>query len=158
MARRYGRGPKGERVHGAAPLSGWRVTTLLGALALDGVRALMTVEAATDTEVFHAFVEQVLVPALRPGDVVVWDNLAPHKHPEVEALVVKAGATVLRLPPYSPDFNPIESCWSKVKTHLRGAAARSKEALDEAIMAAWQAVTPTDAQGWFTLCGYRTPS
>lgn len=158
MARRYGRGPKGARVHGDAPLSGWRVTTLLGALALDGVRALMTVEAATDTAVFQAFVEQVLVPALRPGDIVVWDNLAPHQAPEVEALVREAGTSVLRLPPYSPDCNPIESCWSKVKTHLRGAAARSKEALDEAIAAAWQAVTPQDARGWFTLCGYQPPS
>jgi transposase len=158
MARRYGRGPKGARVHGDVPLRGWQVTTLLGALALDGVRALRTVEAATDTDVFQAFVEQVLGPALRPGDVVVWDNLAPHKDPEVEARVRQAGATVLRLPPYSPDFNPIESCWSKVKTRLRGAAARSKDALDTAIQDAWQAVTPQDARGWFTLCGYRVPS
>lgn len=158
MARRYGRGPKGERVHGAVPLGRWQVTTLLGALALDGTRALMTIEAATDSEVFAAFVEKVLVPQLRPDDVVIWDNLAPHKQPAVEALVAQAGARVLPLPPYSPDLNPIESCWSKLKTLLRGSAARTRDALDQAIAAAWKAVTPRDAQGWFDLCGYHVSS
>lgn len=158
MARRYGRGPKGERVHGAVPLGHWAVTTLIGAMARDGLRASFAVDSATDTDVFRSFVGEVLVPTLRPGDIVVWDNLSAHKDPDIEALVEAVGAQVLRLPPYSPDFNPIESCWSKVKEHLRGAAARTQEALDEALTHAFAAVTPSDAQGWFQLCGYRAGS
>ena len=145
-------------MHGAVPRGRWEVTTLIGALSLDGVRASFAIDSATDTEVFHSFVEEVLAPALRPGDVVIWDNLAPHKDAETEALVTQAGARVLRLPPYSPDFNPIESCWSKIKEHLRSSAARSREALDQAIAKAFAAVTPRDAEGWFQFCGYRSSS
>ncbi len=158
MARRYGRGPTGERVHGDVPCGHWQTMTVLGALALDGVRTAMTVAAATDTDVFRAFVGEFLVPQLHPGDVVIWDNLAPHKDAEVEALVQQAGARVLRLPPYSPDFNPIESCWSKLKTLLRGWAARTGPALHEALREVWAAVTASDAQGWFALCGYQVNS
>jgi transposase len=104
----------------------WEVTTLIGALGLDGVRASFAVESATDTDVFRLFLTEVLVPALRPGDVVIWDNLSAHKNAQCAALVEQAGAHVLRLPPYSPDFNPIESCWSKIKERLRSEAARTK--------------------------------
>jgi transposase len=153
MTRRYGRAPKGARVPGAVPLGHWEVTTLIGALARDGVRAQFTVHAATDTEIFQVFVEQILVPGLRPGDVVIWDNLPAHKSAEVSAVLEAAQATLRPLPPYSPDFNPIEQCWSKMKERLRAAQARTGEALQAAIQAAFAAVTPQDAVGWFGHCG-----
>ena len=114
----------------------------------------MSIERATDTEVMVAFTEHVLVPVLRPGQLVVMDNLAPHKAPEVRSLIEAAGCRLRLLPPYSPDLNPIEQCWSKLKALLRGAAARTKEALDEALTAALDAITPEDARGWFGQCGY----
>ena len=141
MTRRYGRAPKGERVYDAVPLGHWEGTTLIGALALDCVRASFTVDAATDTDIFRVFVEQALVPALRPGDVVVWDNLPAHKAPELKVQIEAVRATLLPLPPYSPDFNPIEQCWSKVKECLRSAQARTTEALQQAIAHAFAAVT-----------------
>jgi transposase len=155
MTRRYGRAPKGERVYGAVPLGHWEVTTLIGALALDGVRANFTVDAAADADIFHVFVEQALAPTLRPGDVVIWDNLPAHKAPELKAILASAQATLLSLPPYSPDFNPIEQCWSKIKEFLRAAEARTAEALEQAIADAFATVTASDARGWFQHCGYR---
>jgi transposase len=155
MTRRYGRAPKGERVYGSVPLGHWEVTTLIGALALDGVRASFTVDAAADTDIFHVFVEQALTPTLRPGDVVIWDNLPAHKAPELKTILASAQATLLPLPPYSPDFNPIEQCWSKIKEFLRAAEARTAEALHQAIAAAFATVTASDARGWFQHCGYQ---
>lgn len=155
MTRRYGRAPTGERVHGAVPLGHWEVTTLIGALAQDGVRAQFTVNAATDTEIFEVFVQQILVPGVRPGDVVIWDNLPAHKSANVSTSLAAAQATLLPLPPYSPDFNPIEQCWSKSKECLRAAQARTGEALQAAIKAAFAAVTPQDAAGWVAHCGYK---
>jgi transposase len=131
------------------------VTTLIGALALDGIRASFTVDSAADTDVFHAFVEQALLPTLRPADVVIWDNLPAHKAPELKAILESAQATLLPLPPYSPDFNPIEQCWSKVKEFLRAAEARTEEALQQAIAEAFATITASDARGWFQHCGYR---
>jgi transposase len=154
MTRRYGRAPKGERVSGAVPFGRWEVTTLMGALALDGVRASFSVDAATDTDIFQVFVEQILRPVLRSGDVVIWDNLPAHKAPELQAHIEAAQATLLPLPPYSPDFNPIEQCWSKVKEFLRTAEARTAEALEQAIAQAFASVTVPDAHGWFQHCGY----
>ena len=155
MTRRYGRAPKGERVNGAVPLGHWEVTTLIGALALDGLRASFTVDAATDADIFQVFVEQVLQPTLRPGEVVVGDNLPAHKTPLLKQVIESAQAMLLPLPPYSPDFNPIEQCWSKVKEFLRAAEARTAEALEQAIAHAFASVTATDAHGWFQHCGYR---
>ena len=155
MTRRYGRAPKGERVYGAVPLGHWEVTTMIGALALDGVRACFTVDAATDADIFQVFVEKVLPPALRPGDVVIWDNLPAHKHPGLETILASGNATLLPLPPYSPDFNPLEQCWSKVKEFLRSAQARTSEALEQAMAQALSMVTASDARGWFQHCGYR---
>lgn len=114
----------------------------------------MTVAGATDTEVFRAYVQQVLCPTLRPGDVVVMDNLSPHKSDPTLELIVQAGAQVLFLPAYSPDLNPIEKMWSKIKAILRALEARTQEALDRAIAAALEAVTPQDAMNWFASCGY----
>lgn len=156
MTRRYARAPKGQRVPGAVPLGHWEVTTLIGALALDGVRAGFSVDAATDADIFQVFAEQVLRPALRPGDVVIWDNLPAHKSVDLKPVIESAHATLLPLPPYSPDFSPIEQCWSKIKTWLRSAQARTTEALQQAVTQAFAAVTVSDAHGWFQHCGYRS--
>jgi transposase len=155
MTRRYGRAPKSQRVPGVVPLGHWETTTLLGALALDGVRASFSVDAATNADIFQVFVAQVLRPALHPGDVVIWDNLPAHKSIDLQPVLESAGATLLLLPPYSPDFNSIEQCWSKMKEYLRSAKARTAEALQQAITQAFAAVTTSDAHGWFQHCGYR---
>jgi transposase len=114
----------------------------------------MTIAGATDTEVFRAYVEHVLLPTLRPGDVVILDNLSPHKNPATLALLAASAIDVRFLPPYSPDLNPIEKMWSKVKEALRAAKARTKRQLERAIARALHSVTATDAAGWFAACGY----
>jgi transposase len=127
---------------------------MISSIRLDGSTACMTIAGATDTEVFRAYVAAVLVPTLRAGDIVVLDNLAPHKSEPTLALIAQAGAEVLFLPAYSPDFNPIEKMWSKVKTLLRTAEARTPEELVQAIGTALAKVTAKDALGWFASCGY----
>ena len=157
MTRTRGRAPPGVRVHGAVPGGHWKVTTLIGAIRGGdggGVAAAMTLEGATDADAFRAFVDEVLVPQLRPGDLVVMDNLSSHKAAGVRESIESAGAKLRYLPPYSPDLSPIEKCWSKVKALLRSAAARTADALDGAISAALRAVTASDARGWFGHCGY----
>lgn len=114
----------------------------------------MAVDGATDKEVFREYVRCVLAPTLRPGDIVIVDNLAAHKDNETQALIQAAQAELRFLPPYSPDLNPIEKMWSKVKAFLRGAKARTQEELYETIGAALGTVTPQDAEGWFESCGY----
>lgn len=114
----------------------------------------MTIEGATDTEVFQTYVREVLCPTLRPGDLVVMDNLWPHKHDPTLQLIERTGAAVRFLPAYSPDLNPIEKMWSKVKQFLRSAEARTGEDLQRAIAAALACVTPQDAMNWFASCGY----
>jgi transposase len=158
MTRRYARARDGERAVGDAPAGHWRRLTMLGALGAEGLVAMMTVERATDTAVFLAFVEQVLLPALRdrPHPIVVLDRLGAHRSPRVRAAFEVAGVEVRFLPAYSPDFNPIEPCWSKIKTALRSAAARTLEALEQALPAVLDIVTPSDANGWFRHCGYTT--
>jgi transposase len=128
--------------------------TMIGSLRLDGSTACMTIEGATDTEVFRAYVRQVLCPTLRPGDVVIMDNLSPHKSDVTIDLLKKAGAEVLFLPAYSPDFNPIEKMWSKIKACLRAAEARTQADLIAAIASALASVTPGNALNWFASCGY----
>ena len=127
---------------------------MISSIRRDGSTAAMTVEGATTSEVFRAYVEHILAPTLRPGDIVVLDNLSPHKDKAALALIEQAGAEVRFLPPYSPDFNPIEKMWSKVKALLRSAKARTDEALLAAIGSALSRVTAHDAEGWFTSCGY----
>lgn len=127
---------------------------MISSVRLDGSTACMTIEGATDTLVFREYVRHFLVPSLRCGDVVVMDNLVPHKSAETLALIVQAQASVLFLPAYSPDLNPIEKMWSKVKNHLRGTAARTLPELERAVATALQAVTSQDATGWFASCGY----
>lgn len=128
--------------------------TMISSIRLEGSTACMALEGTTDTETFRAYVRAVLVPALRPGDLVVMDNLSPHKSDQTLALIAAAGAQVLFLPAYSPDFNPIEKMWSKVKGLLRSAEARTPAELITAIGQALARVTPQDALGWFTSCGY----
>ena len=129
MTRRCGRAQRGQRVHASAPCGHWQTTTMLSSIRLDGSTACMTIEGATDTEVFQSYVREVLCPTLRPGDVVVMDNLSPHKHDPTLRLIEQTGASVRFLPAYSPDLNPIEKMWSKVKQFLRSAEARTGEEL-----------------------------
>jgi transposase len=154
MTRLYGRAPTGERVVGSVPQNYGPNVTVLGALDVHGLHAVMTVDGATDTDVFRTYVKQVLGPTLRPGDMVVMDNLRAHKAVGVQQALARRGARLLYLPPYSPDLSPIELCWSKVKTALRKAKARTREALDSAITGALASITDADAQGWFRHCGY----
>lgn len=158
MTRLFGRAPRGQRVHAAVPQNYGRNVTLLGVLDHNGICAAMSVDGPvdgpTETAVLSAFVPQVLIPTLVPGDIVVMDNLSVHKVRQIRALIEAAGAEVWYLPPYSPDLSPIEPCWSKLKSGLRSLAARNREALDEAITQAFGTITAGDAQGWFRHCGY----
>jgi transposase len=154
MTRRYGRGFGGERVCEGTPAGHWRTLTVLGAMSPQGLIATMTVEAPTDREVFLAYLEQVLCPRLRPGQVVVMDNLSSHKVAGVRELIEAAGAELLYLPPYSPDFNPIEKCWAKLKQKLRFLKARSLESLQQAIADAIPTISQDNAVAWFQHCGY----
>ena len=160
LTRAYGRAPRGRRVTGGVPWGSWERLTVIGALALAGVIAGMSIPAATGTAVFLAFVEQVLVPALqeRPGAIVVMDNLAAHKAEAVRSALDRAGLNHRYLPPYSPDLNPIEQAWSKLKARLRATGARSRGALEEALGPALAGITARDARGWFRLAGYLAPA
>ena len=130
---------------------------MIGALDVRGVRAMMTVEGATDGDVFETFLERVLLRKLRPGDIVVLDNVGAHKPETVRQLIESAGARLLFLPPYSPDLNPIELCWSKLKAALRDFGARTRDALDAAIKRAMDLIGADDAAAWFSHCGYEAP-
>ena len=154
MTRLYGRAAKGRRAHGSAPHGHWCVRTLISSVRVDGETACMSVDSATDAEVFQTYVRKVLVPTLRPGDIVVLDNLAPHRSPAVGKAISSAGARVEYLPAYSPDLNPIEKMWSKIKALLRAAEARTSRKLNAAIRKAFGSVTPQDAESWFASCGY----
>jgi len=145
---------RGQRVHAAHPHGHWQTTTMIAAMRVDGSTACMTIEGATDTEVFRTYVEKVLKPTLREGDIVIMDNLAVHHSEPTLALIREAGAKVIFLPPYSPDLNPIEKMWSKVKNGLRSAAARALPQLQTAVGHALAQVTSTDAAHWFGSCGY----
>jgi len=154
MTRLRGRSPQGQRVHDETPSGHWSTTTMISSIRRDGSTACMTVDGATTGEVFRAYVEHILVPILRRGDIVVLDNLSSHKDKPALALIERAGAEVRFLPPYSPDFNPIEKMWSKVKTLLRSAEARTQQGLLQAIGSALEQVTRQDATNWFASCGY----
>jgi transposase len=154
MQRTHGRAPPGERVVAAVPHGHWKVISTVAAMTVRGIVASASYDSATDTELFVAFVREALVPALVPGQVVVMDNLAPHKVPEVARLVGSAGARVLLLPPYSPDFNPIEQAFSKVKAYLRTLASRTVPGLFDGIGEALSTVTPDDAAAYITNSGY----
>jgi transposase len=157
MDRTHGRAPSGVRVDGPVPHGHWKVVTLTAAVRLGGVpeSACLAFDGATNAACFEAYVGECLVPALRPGDIVVMDNLACHKTAEVERLIDGAGASVRYLPAYSPDLNPIERLFSKLKAALRKARARTVDALIAAIGEALRAIRPGDIVGWFAHSGYR---
>lgn len=151
MTRLYARSMGGRRIPEATPGGHWKIMTVLGAMSLRGMVATMTIEEPADTDIFLAYVEQLLCPVLKLGDVVVMDNLSVHKAPAVRELIQAAGAELLYLPPYSPDLNPIEKAWAKLKQLLREAKARTKETLDQAITEALPQITADNAQAWFRL-------
>lgn len=154
LTRLRGWSPKGRRCPGAAPAGHWKTTTMVSAIRLEGVAASMVLDGPVDAEAFQAYVDQVLAPQLRPGDIVVMDNLPPHKAAGIQEAIETTGAELWYLPPYSPDLNPIEKMWAKIKQLLRSAAARTFQSLWSAIGHALEAVTDADIQGWFSSCGY----
>jgi transposase len=160
MDRTHGRAPSGVRVDGPVPHGHWKVTTLTAAVRLGGVppSACLAFDGATDSACFEAYVERCPAPALRPGDIVVMDNLPCHKTAEVARLIGAAGAEVRYLPAYSPDLNPIERLFSKLKAALRSAAARTVDALIEAMGEGLRAIRAADFRGWFAHSGYSTDS
>jgi transposase len=151
----YGYSPRGERVHSEVPRNRGPNTTLLASMSVEGMGGCLAVEGATTKVVFEAYVERVLAPSLRAGQVVVMDNLSAHKGERVRESIEARGCELLYLPPYSPDLNPIEEAFSKIKGSVRRAAARTREALIEALGVAISAVSSTDTLGFFEHCGYR---
>ena len=154
MTRLYGRAPRGTRIVEHTPGGHWCTTTMVAALRQDRIEAPLVIEGAMDSMVFRGYVERILVSTLRPGDVVVMDNLSPHKTLGVQEAIEAAGAAVRFLPPYSPDFNPIESMWSKAKQHLRSTAARTQDRLVRAVGDALRSITKADCRGFFRGYGY----
>lgn len=154
MARRYGRSKRGQRCRAPIPHGHWKSTTLVAGLSLKGIVAPAIIDGAMDGKMFRAYVEQILVPELKPGDIVILDNLPAHKVSGIGQILQKAGATLDFLPPYSPDFNPIENAISQIKSILKKIAARTKDALDGAITEAIDAVTPQHAENYFNAAGY----
>ena len=152
MTRRYARCLGGARICEGTPEGNWKILTILGAMSPRGMIAAMTVEAATDPDIFLAYLDHFLCPQLRPGDVVVMDNLSSHKVDGVRQRIESMGAELLYPPPYSPDLNPIEKAWAKLKQLLRSAKARTAEALDQAITEALKQITSANAIAWFRLC------
>ena len=157
MTRLRGRGRAGQRVVDHAPYGHWNTTTLISSLRLDGTKACMTVDGATTQDVFREYVRQVLGPTLRPDDIVIIDNLSAHKDKASLTLIEDRGATLRFLPPDSPDFNPVEKMWSKIKQFLRSAKARTREELALAVADALKTITAQDARGYYFSCGYTTP-
>ena len=151
----YARAPKGQRAHGSVPRNRGKNTTLLASLSLSGIGACMIIEGSVNALAVEAYVEHLLAPSLVAGQIVVLDNLSAHKGARVRQLIEERGCELLFLPPYSPDYSPIEETFSKLKAFLRRVGARTHEALQEAIGQALETVTAADALGWFTHCGYQ---
>jgi len=154
LAREYGRAAPGVRVVEATPSARGENLSVIGALGLTGMRAMMSVPGAVDGAACQVFIEEVLVPQLRAGEIVLMDNVPTHKMAVLEQAIKSVGARVLFLPPYSPDCSPIENCWSKIKTILRGIGARTRTELEEALTKALAMLTLDDVVGWFAHCGY----
>jgi len=154
MARRYGRAPRGERLRAGVPHGHWKTTTFVAGLRLSGIVAPFVLDGAINRIAFETYVEKVLVPELKPGDIVVMDNLSSHKGPQVKAMIEAVGASLLYLPPYSPDFNPIENAFAKLKALLRKAAARTIQGLWAAIGRLIDTFTPAECANYFAAAGY----
>jgi transposase len=157
LTRFFGRGAPGRRVVEAIPGDSGPRYTLIAALGWQGVQASWLLEGAMDRVAFETYIQRVLAPTLRRGDIVVIDNLPPHKGPQARRVIEARGACLEFLPPYSPDFNPIELCWSKVKAELRAAKARTFESLLEALAGSFASVSHSDVAAWFAHCGYAKP-
>ena len=155
---RFGWAPVGKDAPGKSVEGSWKTVTMIGAIAMDGFRGLMTIDAGTSTDVFLAYVQQVLAPNLCPGDIVVMDNLAAHRTGRVVLAIQAAGADVLFLPPYSPEYNPIERTWAKLKDILRRLPTLTRDAFDNAVATAMEAITTKDIRGWTEYAGYRVAS
>lgn len=154
MTRLYGRAPGGRRCYDHAPDGRWKRTTIISALRENGETCSLIFEGALDRQIFEAYIEKILAPTLLDGDIVVMDNLSAHKSERAQAILSAQGVKCMFLPEYSPDLNPIEKMWSKIKQILRGVKARGQQELDDAIGRALGLVTARDARGWFTSCGY----
>jgi transposase len=154
LARAYGRAAPGERVGDTKPSTRGENLSVIGALGADAVRAALRVPGAVDGDVCLVFTTDVRAPCLHPGNLVLMDNVPPHKMPAIAAAITAVGARVKFLPPYSPDFSPIEKCWAKVKTFLRRVAARTQKDLAAALSNALATITRDDIKGWFAHCGY----
>jgi transposase len=154
MTPTHGWSPRGCPVEMSVPRNRGTVLTMIGALTLDGMTAMMTIEGATSSDVFVAYTQEVLAPELQEGDIVVMDNLAAHKDPRVREIIETKGAKLVFQPPYSPDLNPIEPAWEKLKWFLRLAEARTLEGLNNAIALGMQMIKPSDAAAWFRMCGF----
>ena len=156
MTRLRGRSRAGSRCHAKAPCGHWKTLTMLSSIRLDGSTECIVVDGAMDKTMFSAYIAQILCPTLRPNDIVIMDNLSAHKNPDVAEHIRKCGAELLYLPSYSPDLNPIESMWSKIKQLLRGMEMRTYDALEKGIADALDMVCASDALGWFRNCGYES--
>jgi transposase len=154
LTRLYGRAPHGERAVGSVPQNYGENLTMIGALSISGMDAVMTIEGATNGDVFRLYVERVLCPTLQKGEIVIMDNLGAHKVTGIEEAITACGAKLIYLPPYSPDLSPIERCWSKIKTALRAIGARTRQALARAIKQVLETITESDALAWFAHSGY----
>ncbi len=155
LTRLFGRAAPGERVREAIPKNYGQSTSVLSLIGIAGVETTMLVEGAVDTLCFDAFGENFVRPCLRTGDVLVLDNLRAHRASRIERIAESCGARVIWLPPYSPDFSPIEQMWSKLKTYLRKVKARTNEELDRAVAEGLRLITESDCRGWFKHCGYQ---
>jgi transposase len=155
LTRLFGRAAPGRRVREAVPKNYGQSTSVISLIGLGGVETTMLVEGAVDTLVFNAFCENFARPCLKVGDILVLDNLGAHRASQVEEIASSCGASVIWLPPYSPDFSPIEQMWSKLKTHLRQAKARTREELDRAISEGLKLITKSNCRSWFKHCGYQ---
>jgi transposase len=154
MTRRYGRAPQGQRVVGRVPHGHWKTTTFVAALRSDGLAAPMVIDGAMNGDLFVAYVEQVLVPALRPGDIVVMDNLSSHKRVAAVRAIERAGCSVVYLPPYSPDLNPIELAFAKIKARLRAAELRTIDKVENFFGTVHEAFTPDECRNYIRHAGY----
>lgn len=154
MAKAYARSPRGSRAYGDRPLKKGKNLTLIGAISIKGILGAMTIPGGTSGAVFHVFLEKILLPCLWPGAIVIMDNLPAHKVSGIQELIESVGASVLYLSPYSPEFNPIEHLWSKLKTYLRSIKARTEEILQTAIAKGLDLITLQDLEHWFTHCCY----
>ena len=155
LLRRYGRSPRGTRLHDHTPCGHWETQTVIAALRVEGLGAPAVFDGPIDAVSFRAYVDQVLVPTLRPGDVVVLDNLAVHKQPEVRTAIEGVGAHIRFLPPYSPDFNPIEQAFAKLKAFLRAARPRSFDQVSALVATALELFKPEECRNYIRHCGYR---